>query len=68
MTTIDRIAVGYTAIAFNQTVNKKVDPKTHINILDILLKQLKPRNEILYMKRLTIILDEDSEKGFGLVR
>ncbi len=59
--------MGYTAIAFNQTVNKKVDPKTHVNILDILLKQLKSRKEILYMKRLTIILDEDSEKGFGLV-
>ncbi|KAF9047026.1 PHP domain-like protein [Hymenopellis radicata] len=61
------IHLGYTAIAFNQTVNKKVDPKTHVNILDILLKQLKPRKEIVYMKRLTIILDEDSEKGFGLI-
>lgn len=60
--------MGYTVVGLNQTVYKKVDPKTHVNILDILLERLKKRPEIMFVKRLTIILDEDSEKGFGLVR
>ncbi len=55
-------------IAFNQTVHKKIDPKLHPNVLDALLAQLKPRTGIVFLKRLTIVLDEDSEKGFGLVR
>ena len=38
-----RSAVGYTVIAFNQTVEKKIDPKTHLNILNALLPQLKHR-------------------------
>lgn len=54
-------------IALTQTVFKKIDSKNHVNILDILISQLKPRAGILYLKRLNIILDEDSEKGFGLV-
>ncbi|KIY62251.1 PHP domain-like protein [Cylindrobasidium torrendii FP15055 ss-10] len=61
------VHLGYTAIAFNQTILSKIDVKTHVNSLDILLKQLKPRTDILYMKRLTIILDDESEKGFGLI-
>lgn len=60
--------VGYTVIAFNQTVRKKVDVKIDVNVLDGALKQLKPRTGIVYLKRLTIVLDEDSEKGFGLAR
>ena len=60
--------VGYTVIAFTQTVHKKVDSKTHVNVLDAVLGQLKSRPGIVYLKRLNIILDEDSEKGFGLVR
>ena len=70
-TTINELTqsqVGYTVLAFSQTVNKKVDPKTHVNVLDGLLSQLKSRPGIVYLKRLNIILDEDSEKGFGLVR
>lgn len=55
-------------IAFTQNVHKKVDSKTHVNVLDAVLGQLKPRQGIVFLKRLNIILDEDSEKGFGLVR
>lgn len=60
--------VGYTVLAFNQCVKTKVEPKTFINTLDPLLRQVKKRQGIIYLKRLTIFLDEDSEKGFGLVR
>lgn len=63
-----RLEVGYTVLAFTQTVHKKVDPKTHINVVEGVLGQLKPRPGIVFLKRLSIILDEDSEKGFGLVR
>lgn len=55
-------------MAFNQTVERKVDPKTFVNTLDPLLGQLRKRPGVVYLKRLTIVLDEDSEKGFGLVR
>ncbi|KAE9390759.1 PHP domain-like protein [Gymnopus androsaceus JB14] len=61
------IHLGYTVICFNQTVQKKVDPKIHVNVLNELLEQLKPRQGIVFLKRLSVILDEDSEKGFGLV-
>jgi ribonuclease P/MRP protein subunit RPP1 len=60
--------VGYTVLAFNQCIKTKVEPKTFVNILDPLLRQVKKRQGIIYLKRLTILLDEDSEKGFGLVR
>ena len=61
------MAVGYTVVAFNQIVHKKIEKKTLINTLDPLLKQLRTRPGVVFLKRLTIILDEDSEKGFGLV-
>lgn len=61
------LTVGYNVVAFNQTINKKIDPKTHVNILDGLLTQLRARPGVVFLKRLTIILDDDSEKGFGLV-
>ncbi|KAJ2922167.1 hypothetical protein H1R20_g14928, partial [Candolleomyces eurysporus] len=61
------VHLGYTVIAFTQTVHKKVDSKTHVNVLDAVLGQLKSRPGIVYLKRLNIILDEDSEKGFGLI-
>ena len=54
--------------AFNQTVERKVDPKTFVNVLDTLLPQLRKRSGVVYLKRLSIVLDEDSEKGFVLVR
>ncbi|KAF8436490.1 RNase P subunit p30-domain-containing protein [Boletus edulis BED1] len=60
------VHLGYTVIALNQTVEKKIDPKTHVNILDELLSQLKKRTGVVFLKRLTINIDEDSEKGFGL--
>ena len=47
---------------------KKVEPKAFVNALDPLLGQLRKRQGIIYLKRLTVVLDEDSEKGFGLVR
>jgi len=62
------VHLGYSVLAFNQRVKKKVEPKTFINTLDPLLRQVKKREGIIYLKRLTIILDEDSEKSFGLVR
>ncbi|KAJ3922508.1 PHP domain-like protein [Lentinula edodes] len=61
------VHLGYTVICFNQTVNKKIDPKIHVNPLNELLEKLKPRPGILFLKRLSVILDEDSEKGFGLI-
>ncbi|KAF7419223.1 hypothetical protein PC9H_001810 [Pleurotus ostreatus] len=61
------LQLGYTVLAFNQVVHKKVDPKSHCNVLDSLLPQLKHRSGVIFLKRLTIILDEDSEKGFGLI-
>ncbi|KAI0375530.1 PHP domain-like protein [Pilatotrama ljubarskyi] len=60
------VHLGYTVIAFNQTVERKVDPKTHVNTLDPLLGQLRKRPGVVFLKRLTIVLDEESEKGFGL--
>ncbi|KAF5372307.1 hypothetical protein D9615_009319 [Tricholomella constricta] len=60
------VRLGYTVIAFNQVVHKKVDPKIHVNTADSLVRQLRRRPGIVYLKRLSIILDEDSEKGFGL--
>ncbi|KAI0051542.1 PHP domain-like protein [Auriscalpium vulgare] len=60
------VHLGYSVIAFNQTVSKKVEQRTFINTLDALLSQLRKRPGIVYLKRLTIVLDEDSEKGFGL--
>lgn len=59
--------VGYTVIALNQTVQTAIVPKVHVNILENLVAQLKPRLGVVLLKRLTIILDRDSEKGFGLV-
>lgn len=60
--------VGYSVLAFDQRIKTKVEPKTFINALDPLLRQMKKRPGVVYLKRLTIVLDEDSEKGFGLVR
>ncbi|KAH7929148.1 PHP domain-like protein [Leucogyrophana mollusca] len=60
------VHLGYAVIAFNQTVDKRLDPKSHVNILDSLLPQIRKRTGVIFLKRLTITLDEDSEKGFGL--
>ncbi|KAI0327790.1 PHP domain-like protein [Cubamyces sp. BRFM 1775] len=60
------VHLGYSVLAFNRTVERKVDPKTFVNTLDPLLGQLRKRPGVVYLKRLTIVLDEESEKGFGL--
>jgi ribonuclease P/MRP protein subunit RPP1 len=60
--------VGYSVIAFNQKAYKRIEAKTHVNVLDDLINQLKKRPSVVFLKRLTIVLDEESEKGFGLVR
>ncbi|KAI0750690.1 RNase P subunit p30-domain-containing protein, partial [Daedaleopsis nitida] len=62
------VHLGYTVLALTQTVERKVDPKTFVNTVDPLLAQLRKRPGVLFLKRLTIVLDEESEKGFGLVR
>ncbi|KAF9044211.1 RNase P subunit p30-domain-containing protein [Panaeolus papilionaceus] len=61
------VHLGYSIIGLSQTVITKVDPKTHVNYLDGLMNQLRPRAGIVFLKRLNIILDQDSEKGFGLI-
>ncbi|KAF9233625.1 RNase P subunit p30-domain-containing protein, partial [Melanogaster broomeanus] len=60
------VHLGYTVLAFNHTIEKKIDPKTHVHILDSLIPQLKKRTGVVFLKRLTISIDEDSEKGFAL--
>ncbi|EKM76699.1 hypothetical protein AGABI1DRAFT_78117 [Agaricus bisporus var. burnettii JB137-S8] len=60
------VHLGYTVLGFAHTVNKRIE-KTHVNILERLLPLLRKRDGILYLKRLNIVLDEDSEKGFGLI-
>ncbi|KAF8215721.1 PHP domain-like protein [Mycena galopus ATCC 62051] len=60
------VHLGYTVIALNQTVQSAVNPKSHVNILENLVAQLKPRPGVVLLKRLSVILDQDSEKGFGL--
>ncbi|KAF8960815.1 RNase P subunit p30-domain-containing protein [Flammula alnicola] len=61
------VHLGYSVLGLSQTVYKKVDSKTHINVLDSLIARLRTRPGIVYLKRLNIILDQDSEKGFGLI-
>ncbi|KAF9477220.1 PHP domain-like protein [Pholiota conissans] len=61
------VHLGYSVLGLSQTVHKKVDPKTHVNVLDSLVSQLRVRPGVVYLKRLNIILDQDSEKGFGLI-
>lgn len=63
---VDRLApnlVGYTVVALNQTIRGVFNPATHKNTL----LKIRPRKDITVLRRLTIILTEDSEKGFGLV-
>lgn len=45
-----------------------MDQKTHVNTAEALVYQLRKRPGLVYLRRLSIILDGDSEKGFGLVR
>lgn len=54
-------------MAFTQTVHKRVEPRSHVNVLDGLAARLRARPGVVFLTRLNIVLDEDSEKGFGLV-
>lgn len=54
--------VGYTTVALNYTIEGKIDPATHINPL----LAVPSRNDLIILRRLTIVLDESSERGFGL--
>ncbi|KAG8680680.1 hypothetical protein FRC11_002137 [Ceratobasidium sp. 423] len=54
--------LGYTIVALNYTVHGKIDPATHINPLLV----VPTREDLVILRRLTIVLDESSEKGFGL--
>ncbi|KAG8715585.1 hypothetical protein FRC09_016492 [Ceratobasidium sp. 395] len=60
---LDMLAhLGYAVVALNYTVEGKIDPATHVNPL----LSVPSRKDIVILRRLTIILDENSEKGFGL--
>ena len=61
------MVVGYTAIALDHTIQTKFDPKMHENVFERLFAQLRKREGILYIKRLTIVMDDESDKGNGLV-
>ncbi|CEL54802.1 Ribonuclease P protein subunit p30 OS=Bos taurus GN=RPP30 PE=2 SV=1 [Rhizoctonia solani AG-1 IB] len=54
--------LGYTIVALNYTVYGKIDPATHVNPL----LAVPPRKDLVILRRLTIVLDDSSEKGFGL--
>ncbi|KLO12317.1 PHP domain-like protein [Schizopora paradoxa] len=62
------VRLGYTVLALTQNAVSKVDTKTHTNTLDALLPNLRKREGVLFLKRLTIELDNESEKGFGLTQ
>ena len=59
--------VGYTVFAFNQSIESAFTGHGHINYLDSLVQQLKKREGVVYLKRLTILMDDASDKGTGLV-
>ncbi|KAH7337966.1 RNase P subunit p30-domain-containing protein [Rhizoctonia solani] len=60
---LDMLAhLGYTIVALNYTVHGKIDPATHVNPL----LAVPARKDLVILRRLTIVLDESSEKGFGL--
>ena len=59
--------VGYTVVALNQTVQTCFSPNGHVNYLEELSRRLKRRDGLVILKRLTILLDDASEKGTGLV-
>ncbi|KIM28843.1 hypothetical protein M408DRAFT_8613 [Serendipita vermifera MAFF 305830] len=61
-------AVGYTVLALNQTIQSSFSANGHVNFLDELVKRLKKREGVIILKRLTIVLDDASEKGTGLAK
>ncbi|KAG8901363.1 hypothetical protein FRB99_005373 [Tulasnella sp. 403] len=57
------VHLGFTVIALNQTVRGAYNPTLHPNTL----LGVKPRDGILILRRLTIVLTDESDKGCGLV-
>jgi ribonuclease P/MRP protein subunit RPP1 len=56
------VHLGYTVIAFNYIVQSKFDPQVHrLPTLDF-----RKRRGVVFLTRLTIVLDDASEGGFGL--
>lgn len=51
--------VGYTVIALTQTINNKIDARTHVNWFTSLLPILKSRPGTRILKRLSLILSDD---------
>ncbi|TFK65934.1 PHP domain-like protein [Pluteus cervinus] len=75
------IHLGYSVLALTQTVYHKFEAKTHVNTVDCLVEHFESRfsagkqtngsgaavgTGTLLLKRLNIVLNEESEKGFGL--
>lgn len=50
--------MGYTVLAFNQTIHGKLDSKTHVNAAKILVG---------YLTRLTVVIGDEADKDFGFV-
>ena len=61
------VPVGYTVIAFTQTIESSFSSSGHVNYLEEAVRRLKKREGVMFLKRLTILLDDASEKGTGLV-
>ncbi|KZO96261.1 PHP domain-like protein [Calocera viscosa TUFC12733] len=68
------IHLGYTIIAFTQSVQSKLDPAAPVNWFDggegTVFRDLDPRfnggkRGVVQLRRLNVVLDEASEKGFG---
>ncbi|KAF8503221.1 PHP domain-like protein [Hysterangium stoloniferum] len=60
------VHLGYTVLALNQIMETKIDGRTHVDWFPGLIPKLKKRQGVLLLKRLTIILDDDSDKGNGV--
>ncbi|KIJ56207.1 hypothetical protein M422DRAFT_219375 [Sphaerobolus stellatus SS14] len=60
------VHMGYAVLALNQIMQTKIDAKTHVNWLEGLVPKLKKRQGILILKRLTVVLDEESDRGNGV--
>lgn len=54
-------------LAFTQTIESSFSSSGHVNYLEEVVRRLKKREGVIFLKRLTILLDDASEKGTGLV-